>query len=141
MGIAVFANTHSRPVWLAPLQGFWGLLMSGANHESSSAQTRPPAHAHAHLPAQTGASLSSAKTEPPHAARNRVKRPMCSPSRTGVRATAAAPPALPVSRLRVLREFEPGASPACAGRMVISGRMADVCAELDRMARRESALR
>ena len=37
------------------------------------------------------------------------------------------------SRLRVLREFEPGASPACAGRMVISGRMADVCAELDRM--------
>ncbi len=37
------------------------------------------------------------------------------------------------SRLRVLREFEPGASPACAGRMVISGRMADVCAELERM--------
>jgi hypothetical protein len=37
------------------------------------------------------------------------------------------------SRLRVLREFEPGASPACAGRMVITGRMADVCAELERM--------
>jgi hypothetical protein len=37
------------------------------------------------------------------------------------------------SRLRVLREFEPGVSPACAGRMVISGRMADVCAELERM--------
>ena len=37
------------------------------------------------------------------------------------------------SRLRVLREFEAGASPACAGRMVISGRMADVCAELERM--------
>jgi hypothetical protein len=37
------------------------------------------------------------------------------------------------SGLRVLREFEPGASPACAGRMVITGRMADVCAELERM--------
>jgi hypothetical protein len=36
-------------------------------------------------------------------------------------------------RLKVLREFEPGVSPKCAGRMVISGRMADVCAELDRM--------
>lgn len=37
------------------------------------------------------------------------------------------------SRLKVLRVFEAGTSPACAGRMVISGRMADVCAELNRM--------
>ena len=43
------------------------------------------------------------------------------------------------SRLRVLREFEPGASPACAGRMVISGRMADVCAELERMSQTQRA--
>ncbi len=42
-------------------------------------------------------------------------------------------------RLKVVREFEAGISPACAGRMVISGRMADVCAELDRMAQRETA--
>jgi hypothetical protein len=27
--------------------------------------------------------------------------------------------------------------PGCAGRLVISGRMADVCAELERMVRRE----
>ncbi|MDO9359861.1 MAG: hypothetical protein Q7T70_12810 [Polaromonas sp.] len=40
-----------------------------------------------------------------------------------------------------MREFEPGVSPSCAGRMVISGRMADVCAELDRMAQRESSAR
>lgn len=38
------------------------------------------------------------------------------------------------SRLRVVREFEAGVGPSCAGRMVISGRMADVCAELERMA-------
>ena len=43
------------------------------------------------------------------------------------------------SRLRILREFEPGASPACAGRMVISGRMADVCAELERMSQKQRA--
>jgi hypothetical protein len=42
-------------------------------------------------------------------------------------------------RLKVVREFEPGIGPSCAGRMVISGRMADVCAELDRMAQRETA--
>ncbi len=35
--------------------------------------------------------------------------------------------------LRVLRVSENGESPQGAGRMVISGRMADVCAELDRL--------
>jgi hypothetical protein len=35
--------------------------------------------------------------------------------------------------LRVLRVAEHGETAACAGRMVISGRMADVCAELDRL--------
>ena len=46
----------------------------------------------------------------------------------------------PVSRLRIVREFDPTTSPVCAGRMVISGRMADVCAELERMAQRETAM-
>ena len=43
-------------------------------------------------------------------------------------------------RLKVIRELEAGISPSCAGRMVISGRMADVCAELDRLAQKESLL-
>ena len=38
------------------------------------------------------------------------------------------------STLRVVRESDAAIKPDCAGRMVISGRMADVCAELDRMA-------
>ena len=38
------------------------------------------------------------------------------------------------STLRVVREMDAGIKSDCAGRMVISGRMADVCAELDRMA-------
>ncbi len=45
------------------------------------------------------------------------------------------------SRLKVVREFDSAVSPACAGRMVISGRMADVCAELERMAQHEVAAR
>jgi hypothetical protein len=50
-------------------------------------------------------------------------------------------PAKPAScsRLKIVRAFEPGVSPSCAGRMVITGRMEDVCAELDRMAQRETA--
>jgi len=42
--------------------------------------------------------------------------------------------------LRVVRVFEAGQARASVGRMVISGRMADVCAELDRLAAREAAL-
>ena len=38
--------------------------------------------------------------------------------------------------LRVVREADSAIASDCAGRMVISGRMADVCAELDRMAQR-----
>lgn len=46
--------------------------------------------------------------------------------------------AKPAPALRVLRVFEPHQSRAAAGRMVISGRMADVCAELDRLAAAEA---
>lgn len=42
------------------------------------------------------------------------------------------------SRLKVVREFDLAISPACAGRMVISGRMADVCAELDAWVQHET---
>lgn len=44
----------------------------------------------------------------------------------------------PAKPLRVLRVVEPSAPRATAGRMVISGRMADVCAELDRLAALEA---
>lgn len=49
-------------------------------------------------------------------------------------------PCLQVRRpLRVVRVVESGQPRAHVGRMVISGRMADVCAELDRLAAREAA--
>jgi hypothetical protein len=40
--------------------------------------------------------------------------------------------------LRIVRVVEPSAPRAIAGRMVISGRLADVCAELDRLAAQEA---
>jgi hypothetical protein len=43
-----------------------------------------------------------------------------------------------LSPLKIVRQFEPGTSACCAGRMTISGKMSDVCAELDRMAQREA---
>jgi len=39
-----------------------------------------------------------------------------------------------------VRVLESGQNHGSGGRMVISGRMADVCAELDRQAAREAAL-
>ena len=59
-------------------------------------------------------------------------------------ASASAPLARPErpaasTPLRVVRVSEGGERPGAAGRMVISGRMADVCAELDRLAAREAA--
>ena len=44
----------------------------------------------------------------------------------------------PPKPLRVLRVVEPAAGRSTAGRMVISGRLADVCAELDRLAALEA---
>ena len=61
-----------------------------------------------------------------------VPRPVV---RTHVQRPLPVPPAKP---LRVLRVVEPSAPRAIAGRMVISGRLADVCAELDRLAAMEA---
>ena len=41
------------------------------------------------------------------------------------------------NRLKIVRNFELGVGSSYAGRMKISGRMVDVCAELDRMAQHE----
>ncbi|MGV1046612.1 hypothetical protein [Limnohabitans sp.] len=65
-----------------------------------------------------------------------VRRPTCQTMASSIMAkkTTIMPPAL-----RVLRVAENGPRSDCAGRMVISGRMADVCAELDRMVALEAA--
>lgn len=67
---------------------------------------------------------------------------MTTPTSSSQFALPAAPcrrPGLSLRRsLRVTRVFEDTRQPGQAGRMAISGRLADVCAELDRLARLES---
>jgi len=64
-------------------------------------------------------------------------RPACTSRAPGTPApTAATAPARP---LRVVRVVDGKGQHRSTGRMVISGRMADVCAELDRLAALEAA--
>lgn len=68
--------------------------------------------------------------------------PVAPRRRGGMVAPAAIPTCHlpPVRRpLRVVRVVEAGQPRSQVGRMVISGRMADVCAELDRLAAGEAA--
>jgi len=77
----------------------------------------------AHSPAPTPAQPAREPVRPQQPARV-TRRPMSVPR--------------PPKALRVVRVLEPAAPRSTAGRMVISGRLADVCAELDRLAAQEA---
>ena len=62
------------------------------------------------------------------------------PCRRAYERSSPACPNQPHRALRVLRVMDGSANAQGLGRMRISGRMADVCAELDRLAAREAAL-
>jgi len=73
-----------------------------------------------------------------HPSVTRTPRLVSTPGSGGAAATRHfAQKAMP---LRVLRVVETGMPRSSTGRLVISGRMADVCAELDRLVEREAAL-
>lgn len=74
----------------------------------------------------------------PHVPSQRIPAGNPTPFAIPLRTSPAYPTAL--KPLRVLCVMEPGQQCASVGRMVISGRMADVCAELDRLAAREAAM-
>jgi hypothetical protein len=132
MGIVSFSHSSMLSVLLAPMQALAAWFVPA---QSASGRFSPPAAAQRFN--QLALPFSS---------------PFPSPSRTATRHQPAAAPAVGIKtdklslkkpapgRIRVVREFDSNVGPACAGRMVISGRMADVCAELDRMAQREAAL-
>lgn len=134
MGITSFSRSPVLTVLLAPLQALAALFMP-ASTASSPSSTHPvsprrtvPRHPlNQAIPSNTGFALKAAALNNRSARADGHK-----PCQTVVRATSP-------RRLKVVREFEAGISPSCAGRMVISGRMADVCAELDRMAQKEAA--
>ena len=112
MSIALFAV----PGVLAPLQGLWRWFVPAA------IQARP-----------TPAGMDRRAREVAiHSIAGNVGFTRASPQ--GRSETSTLRP------LRIVRVLEAGQSPANVGRMLISGRMADVCAELDRLAAREAAL-
>lgn len=122
MGIVSFSHSPILSVLLAPVQALAAWF----------------------VPAQDRAGRFSAPARAQRAS-GQLSLPFASGTPTAPRESAqtsrATPKGATPSRLRIVREFDANVSPACAGRMVISGRMADVCAELDRMAQREAALR
>jgi hypothetical protein len=112
MNFALFDN----PGVLAPLHDLMSWLV-------------PTPLASANKPAHSNTSTIGFKSHRPV---NPVYRPITEAKPT-IRASANKP-------LRIVRILEADHAPANVGRMVISGRMSDVCAELDRLAARESAL-
>lgn len=121
MGIVSFSNSPVFSVLLAPMQALaaWFVpAQSASDPFSAPARTRRTPHQLA-VPFKPGSTPSR---------------------RCAAAAHAAAAKTSATSRLKVVREFDAAVGPACAGRMVISGRMSDVCAELERMAQRETAV-
>jgi hypothetical protein len=116
MTIALFAV----PSLLAPLHGFFRWLGAGAGPSSAAATASAGSNRHP----------------------NAIKSVSGYTYQAGVSATIVSKkaPVKAFRALRVVRVLEAGQASASVGRMVISGRMADVCAELDRLAAREAML-
>jgi hypothetical protein len=108
MGIALFTASGL----LAPLQSLVHWFMPPATPTLRTTATSPVGR---HVRAPDAAAATG----------NRPARGCAAPRQA---LTARSRP------LRVVRVVESNRLPASAGRMVISGRMADVCAELDRLA-------
>ena len=116
MRIISFANAAMSPLWAMPAQAL-GPLISRIKHSLGYIRVVPSEdHACANGAPTFGLNYCEASNE------------SAFPHKTA--STVAA------RSLRIVRSSDTAITADCAGRMVISGRMADVCAELDRMAQR-----
>ncbi|MBV5292683.1 MAG: hypothetical protein JZU58_10060 [Curvibacter lanceolatus] len=128
--------------WLAPLGAILAprrthtAALSDTKRVAQASNPTPPAREAAACPHQRPQDLIGIAIEQASA----TPHPDAGPDRTDRGPAAAVPHAHPGSSppslrpLRVLRIRESGPHPRQAGRLVISGRMADVCAELERLA-------
>ena len=144
MGIAIFSRSPALEVMSTPHSRDSGLAAFSAAWRSLTTMFR------ANLPSPAGAALSGTSAIPwmlpgstapaqNHAAIKTVANHAIHAKAISQKQRQTVTRANTPRRLRVVRQVEEGISPSCAGRMVISGRMADVCAELDRMVQREAA--
>ena len=135
MSTAFFAS----PGLLAPLQGLFRWFAAGA---LPAWRTVKIAALPRQLPEQK---LSNIKSIANYSIRTREKGinsllPCIASPQRGRSASSGVPAASARRVVRIMRVLEAGQAPASVGRMVISGRMADVCAELDRLVAGEAAL-
>jgi hypothetical protein len=93
---------------------------------------RMPARAHASTSAQTMQHAHAAPTAHANAAHPRTTHPRTTHPRSKTYVSAK-----PIHRVRVVRNVDASLPADRAGRMVVSGRFADVCAELDKLASME----
>lgn len=112
MSIALFAT----PGVLTPLQGLWRRFVPATVQDRPTHSGLDKCGREAAI-SSTANTTCHAGTELHHVASTATRRP-----------------------LRIVRVLEAGQAPANVGRMLISGHMADVCAELDRLAAGEAAL-
>ena len=109
-------------VLLAPLHALSALLFSTPTVSTDQDVTHLPVSQPSQPPSQNKA-FSKNKASALKGSSSEVTKKFCHNSSKTISS----------KRLKIVRELEGGIGPMCAGRMVISGRMADVCAELDRM--------
>lgn len=122
MGFFSFSHAPMLSGVLAPVRA---LAARFRPVQSASNQFCVPAGTH-HAPDQRALPLVSSTSTIRHRSANDR------PGKTGAKTPFPC-------RLKVVRESDSVIGPACTGRMVVSGRMADVCAELERMAQRGTA--
>jgi hypothetical protein len=130
MQVVNFSHFSSHLSHLAPLFSPISALATWFAQPTSTEPLVPPANA----------PLAHQRLTLPFARASRLHRPPSVGRVSSFKSAAFEARNPAVARLRVVREQDAALSPVCAGRMTISGRMADVCAELDRMAQREAAL-
>ena len=115
----LFARTSGLSMLLAPVQAIAALFVPVQSASASTRLTLKRDTAY-RTPVRAYPALKLAAIKP-------ITKPITKPiKKNNLHA--------PVQRLKIVYQFEPGTHRSCAGRLVISGRMSDVCAELDRMA-------
>ena len=125
MRIISFSHVPMQPFWAVPVQA----LAPWINRIKNSLGHSPASYC-----VQTPAGISELDFVPGSGTASNDSFFVPSPEKISVALHSPFVPESARNILRVVRESDAGIKPDCAGRMVISGRMADVCAELDRMA-------
>jgi hypothetical protein len=143
MRIIGFTNAAASPFWITPVQALvpWlSRIRSSLGDSLGHLADLPPAHPEEKQevqreakPVRREADGTPAFTPGTAASNDPVFAIWPQAAR---RPGTTTPEALHSSALRVVRESDAALKADCAGRMVMSGKIADICAELDRMALR-----